>query len=210
MQPDGGLAGAGPTLDHERCVRVVCDQPVLVRLDRGNDVAHVHVAVTLELLEQEVADGRTVDDRAVERLVGDVEQPSTVGAEAPAQRDAVRILGGRRVEGACGRGLPVDHDLPLLLVVHPATTDIERSCCRLEVEPAEAETSVRVLERAQALCRPRIHRRLRDLAVHLVARRGEDVAHPLEVLVGPVDVRLLGCQLGMAHESTLPRGTSRP
>ena len=61
------------------------DQAVLVGLDRRDDVAHVRVAVALELLEQEVADGGAVDDRAVERLVGDVEQPPPVGAEAAAQ-----------------------------------------------------------------------------------------------------------------------------
>ena len=54
-------------------VGVVGDQPVLVGLDRRDDVAHVHVAVALELLEQEVVDRGAVDDRAVERLVGDVE-----------------------------------------------------------------------------------------------------------------------------------------
>ena len=169
VQADRGLAGAGAALDHERRVRVVRDQPVLVGLDRRDDVAHVHVAVALELLEQEVADGGTVDDRAVERLVGDVEQPAAVGAEAPAQRDAVRILRRRRVERARGRRLPVDDDLPLLVVVHPAAADVERARHRLEVEPAEAEPALRVLERAQALRRPGVHRRLRDLAVDLVA-----------------------------------------
>ena len=74
VQADRGLAGARAALDHERRVGLVGDQPVLVGLDRRDDVAHVHVAVALELLEQEVADRGAVDDRAVERLVGDVEQ----------------------------------------------------------------------------------------------------------------------------------------
>ena len=69
------------------------DQPVLIGLDRRDDVAHVQVAVSLELLEQEITDRSAVDDRAVERLVGDVEQPPAVGAETTAQRDAVRVGG---------------------------------------------------------------------------------------------------------------------
>ncbi len=88
--------------------------------------------------------------------------------------------------------------------MHPAPADVQRSQHGLEVEPAEAEPAFCVLERVEALCRPRIHRRLGDLAVHLVAGGGEDVAHSLEVLVGPVDVRLLGGQLGMAHGAKLP------
>ncbi len=204
VQADGGLAGAGAALDHERRVRIVGDQPVLVGLDRGDDVPHVHVAPPLELFEQEVADRCTVHDRPVERLVGDVEQPASVGAEAPAQRHPVGILRRRRVERSRSRRLPVDDELPLLVVVHPAPAHVQRARHRLEVEPAEAEPAFRVLERVQALRRPCVHCRLRDLAVHLVAGGGEDIAHPLEVLVGAVDVRLLGGQLGMAHGAKLP------
>jgi hypothetical protein len=51
VQPDRGLAGAGPALHDERALWLGCDQPVLVRLDRGDDVAHSHVAAALELLE---------------------------------------------------------------------------------------------------------------------------------------------------------------
>ena len=105
---------------------IVGDQPVLVGLDRGDDVPHVHVAPPLELFEQEVADRGTVHDRPVERLVGDVEQPASVGAEAPAQRHPVRILRRRRVERSRGRRLPVDDELPLLVVVHPAPADVQR------------------------------------------------------------------------------------
>ena len=65
MQPDRGLAGARPALDDERGRRVARDEPVLVGLDRRDDVAHVRVAVALELLEQEVVDrGRAFLERA--------------------------------------------------------------------------------------------------------------------------------------------------
>ena len=209
VQPDGGLAGARPALDHERRRRLGRDQPVLVGLDRRDDVAHVHVAVALELLEQEVADGRAVEDRAVERLVGDVDHAPPVRAEAAAQADAVRIDGRRGVERPRRGRLPVDDDLPALLVVHPAAPDVERPRHLLEVEATEAEPLLGVLERPQALGGPRVHRGLRDLAVDAVACSGDRVAHALEMLVGAIDVGLLGRELRVAHTANLARGFSQ-
>ncbi len=211
VQPDRGLAGAGAALDDERRSRIGRDQPVLVGLDRRDDVAHVALPPALELLEQEVADGGAVDDRAVERLVGDVDEPAAVGAKPAPERHAVRVVRRRRVERPCRRRLPVHDELTALLVVHPAPPDVETAHRLLEIEPAEAEPVLGVLERAEALGRPRVHRRLRDLALDAVARAGDDVAHPLELLVGMVDVGLLGVELGVAHASNLttgPRGVT--
>jgi hypothetical protein len=84
VQPDRRLAGARAALDDERRRRIGGDQPVLVGLNRRDDVAHVLLAAALELLEQEVADSGAVDDRAVERLVGDVDEVTAVGAKPPA------------------------------------------------------------------------------------------------------------------------------
>ena len=64
----------GPPWIDERRVRLVGDQAVLVGLDRRDDVPHVPRPVAVELLEQEVADGGAVENRAVERLVGDVDE----------------------------------------------------------------------------------------------------------------------------------------
>ena len=75
VQTDRRLARAGAALDHQHAVRIECDQPVLIGLDRRDDVAHVRVAAAFELLEQDVGD--TVNDVAcgsVERLVVEVEQ----------------------------------------------------------------------------------------------------------------------------------------
>ena len=202
VQADGRLAGAGTALDHERPVRVVGDQPVLVGLDRRDDVAHVSVAAAVELLEQEVADAGAVERRAVERLVGDVEQLPSLGAEAAAQRDALRILRRGRVEGPCRRRLPVDDDLVALVVVHPAAADVERPLDRFEVEPAEEEAALGVLEGREPLRRPGVERRLSDLAVGGVGGAADDLAHPLEARVGVVDVRLLGLEVGVAHSRT--------
>ena len=202
VEADGRLAGARPALDHERPHRLAGDQAVLVGLDRRDDVAHVRVAAALELLEQEVADAGAVERRPVERLVGDVDEPAPLRAEAAAEGDALRILRRRRVERPRRRRLPVDDDLLALVVVHPAPADVERPLDRLEVEPAEHQPALGVLEGREPLRRPRVERRLRDLAVGRVARAQHDLPHPLEVLVGAVDVRLLGGQIRMAHRPT--------
>ena len=150
----------------------------------------------LQLFEQEVADAGAVERRAVEGLVGDVEQLASLGAKAAAERDALRILRRRRVERPRGRRLPVDDDLVALVVVHPAAADVQRPLDRLEVEPAEEEAAFGVLEGGEPFHRPGVECRLRDLAVGGVGGAHDDVAHPLEARVGVVDVRLLRFQLG--------------
>ena len=177
------------------------DQPVLVGLDRRDDVAHVAFAAALQLFEQEVADAGAVERRAVERLVGDVEQLASLGAKAAAERDALRILRRRRVERPRGRRLPVDDDLVALVVVHPAAADVQRPLDRLEVEPAEEQAALGVLEGGEPFHAQASSASLRDLAVGGVGGAHDDVAHPLEARVRVVDVRLLGLQLGMAHAS---------
>ena len=92
VETDRRLAGAGTALHDERTLWLGRDQPVLVRLDRGDDVAHPHVAAALELLEQEVGDARALERAAVERLVGDVGEAPALGAEAAPLLDAVRRL----------------------------------------------------------------------------------------------------------------------
>ena len=201
VEADGRLPGARPALDHERTPGLAGDQAVLVGLDRRDDVAHVRVAAALELLEQEVADAGSVERRAVERLVGDVDEPAPLGAEAAAEGDALRVLRRRRVERPRRGRLPVDDDLLPLVVVHPAAADVERPLDRLEVEPAEHQPAFGILEGREPLRRPRVERRLRDLAVGGIARAQHDLAHPLEARVGVVDVGLLCFQLRMAHAS---------
>ena len=155
VEADRRLAGAGAALDHERTVRRVGDQPVLVGLDRRDDVAHVALAAPLQLFEQEVADARTVERRAVERFVGDVEELASLRPKAAAERDALRILRRRRVERPRGGRLPVDDDLVALVVVHPAAADVQRPLDRLEVEPSEEEAAFGVLVRGAAASPPR-------------------------------------------------------
>ena len=117
MQADRGLPRTGAALHDERAVRLRRDQPVLIRLDRRDDVAHPSLTPAVELLEQEVRHRRTLDRGAVERLVGDVDDPPPVRAVSPPLRHALRIGGRRRIERTRGRRLPVDDERLRLLVL---------------------------------------------------------------------------------------------
>ena len=168
MQPHGGLAGARPALHHERRLGLSRDEPVLVRLDRRDDVPHVRLAAALELVEQEVA--ARDRPRPVQRLVAQVEQATAVGAEPAAQRDVVGLGGGGDVERPGGGRLPVDDEHLALVVVYPAPADVERPRRRLQVEASEAEASLGVLERPEPSHRPGLERERGDLAVGRVGR----------------------------------------
>ena len=199
VQPDGRLAGAGTALHDERAFGLGRDQPVLVRLDRGDDVAHPHVAAAVELLEQEVGDARALDRAAVQRLVGDVGQAPALGAEAAPLADAVRLLRRRRVEGPRGGRLPVDDQRLVLVVVHPAAADVERPRRPVDREPPEDEPALGVLEGAHAPLRPRLHVQRGPLGGHRLLGTRDRRPHALELVVGVVDVGLLGCELGVRH-----------
>ena len=199
VQPDGGLAGSGPALHDERAVGIGGDQPVLVGLDRRDDVAHPPLAAALELLEQEVRDGGALDRGTVERLVGDVDDAPAFGAVAAPLRDAVRVGRRRGVERPRRRRLPVDDEHLVLVVVHPAAADVQRPECDIERQPPEAEPALGVLERPHAPLRPGLHRDRRKLGRHQVAGALERRAHLVERHIGGVDVGLLGLQLGMRH-----------
>jgi hypothetical protein len=199
VEADRGLPGAGAALDDERALRLGRDQAVLVGLDRGDDVAHAHVAAALELLEQEVRDARALDGAAVERLVGDVDETPALGAEAAPLLDAVRRLGCRRVEGPRRGRLPVDDQRLVLLVVHPAAADVQRSRRAVEREPAEDEPALGVLEGTHPALRPRLHVQRRPFRRHRLLRARDRRPHLVELVVGAVDVGLLSCKFRVSH-----------
>src|SRR5205085_10152145 len=98
VEGDGGLARPGAALDDEGRLEVVRDQPVLVGLDRRDDVAHPRVARPLELFQQVVGDTRAVARRAVKALVRDPEDLPALGAEAAAPANALPVDLRRAVE----------------------------------------------------------------------------------------------------------------
>jgi hypothetical protein len=160
----------------------------------------VLVATSLELLEQDVGDAvHDLAGGAVERLVVEVEQAPALCAEAPAQGDAERLRDRGRVERSRRGGLPVDDERSVVLV-HPAAPDVQRRVDPVEVEPAEAEAAVRVLESVEPAPGPRLEPgRLVLGRVDGLADALELSLDPLEAFVGVVDVRLFGSEVGMGH-----------
>ena len=198
MEADRRLPRSRSALDYEDASGFVRDQPVLVGLDRLDDVPHPLVAAALELLEQEIPDRGAVDDRAVERLVRDVEQPPPVGPEAAAQRHAVRVLRRRGVERPRRRRLPVDDDDALVVLVDPPAADVERVAL-VHVDPTKTDSALRVLVAAKRLGLPLLQRERRELARRGVERAADTGTHALQARVRVVDVGLLGGEIGMRH-----------
>ncbi len=204
MEPDGGLPRARPALDDERRLGVARDEAVLVGLDGGDDVAHPRVARTLELLEQEVVDrGRGVFERAVERLVADSGERPALEAEAAPERDAVRLGRRRGVERPGSGRLPVD-DQHAVVVLHPAAADVERVLDGVDVDASEAQDLLGGLVCSEPSFDPGsdlVGRDVGSVGAHRggVDRAQQRLAHLLEALVGVVEVRLLGGDVGMRH-----------
>jgi hypothetical protein len=88
--------------------------------------------------------------------------------------------------------------------VHPAAPDVERRVDTVEVEPAEAEAAVGILESVEPAPGPRLEPgRLVLGRVDGLADALELSLDPLEACVGVVDVRLFRSQIRMSHASRL-------
>ena len=125
VEADGRLARARAALDDQRALGRGGDQAVLIGLDRGDDVAHPHVAAAVELLEKEVGDPAP-STALPSSDSSEMSRRRRLRAEAAALRDAVRILRRRRVERPRGGRLPVDDERLVLVVRDPAAADVQR------------------------------------------------------------------------------------
>ena len=174
VQPDGGLAGAGGTLDADRLRQVGADDDVLLGLDGGDDVAHRTDAGPLDLLLEDrgvvlgragvgglpvgrahagrvgVLRGRR-DPQPLVLEGGDLPGPE---AEAAPRLDTEGVAGAGAVERQADRGPPVDDHRVARLVADVAAADVERApglgVVRCVVEASEEQRDGRVvLERRQ-------------------------------------------------------------
>ena len=110
VERDCGLAGAGAALDDQQALVGGTDDAVLLRLDRGDDVAHAAVAGLAEgvhegALALEFESGCA---RGVQQLVFEAGDASVTGGNVAAAHDAVRLGGGRLVEGTRSGRTPVN------------------------------------------------------------------------------------------------------
>jgi hypothetical protein len=151
VQRDRGLPGARSALDDEDPGQRRADHPVLLGLDRADDVAHLAGAGGVQRHHQRALAGhhRPVPLRVVrvevEHLVLDAGDLPVLGGQLPAPDDPVRLHRGGPVERLGRRRPPVDQQLPVLVVGQPDPADVPALATE-QVQPAEAEP---LLDRTQ-------------------------------------------------------------
>jgi hypothetical protein len=200
VQADGGLAGAGRTLDADRLVGAGPDDLVLLGLDGRDDVAHRPDAGALDLLGE---------DPAVDLVLGAVLQVlvlvgrdgAVVETEPAPQDDPHRLGVGRAVERRRHPGTPVDDQRVALGVGDVATPDVPafrpaRVVGVVGVDPPEEQGGRGVvLERSRS--QPQVPGQVlgRDRVVRLDLQRQGLLTHPREGLAGGGEVGLFALEL---------------
>ena len=165
--------------------------------------AHLAGARPLQLGQQRIGDAAVVGGvhavGVVEDLVEEVVDVPLGHHEAAATGQLHRVGRRRPVEGRGHRGPPVDHHGIAVLVFDVAPADVP-GLTGLGVEAAEAQAVDVGVEAAQ----PPLEVRLGDRGVDRPGgglgdrgRRSGAGSHAGEVLVGPVEVVLLGGEVGM-------------
>ena len=205
MQADGGLAGAGRTLDAQRATQLGTHQHVLLGLDGGDDVAHRSGPRALDLRLQDAAVLGPV--RGGEFLVLQRRQLAVVETEAAPQAYPHRLAGPRPVERQRHRRAPVDHQrLATGLADDVATADIQTLVqvgaeSAVVVQPTEEQRYLRIVLQGPHPPPQRLRQRL---ARHLVAALDPlavqgfgGLAHPVQGGPGVAQVRAFGGQLGV-------------
>ena len=226
VQRHHGLARARTPLHHQHAGHLGPDDLVLLALDGGDDVAELPRTRGLEGRHQGPVPGdggvpvvEAEPRRGVaEQLVLDVEQRAAPGGEVATAGQAHRFAPGGPVEGLGHRSPPVDDHRLLVLVADRDAADVEGRGVVLAVDAPEAQRGVAQLE----LGEPLEHGVPDDVALearllgaaptHLDHRghAGGRLPRRLEAGVGPIDVGLLGIEIGMCCHGLLrgrpPRG----
>ncbi len=199
VQADGRLAGPGRALDADGRAVVDAHQQVLLGLDRGHDVAHGTDARALDLAGEDLR-ARLLLGAIREVLVLEGGDATPVQAEPAAQGHAHGLGPGGAVERGRHWRPPVDDERVAGVVGDVASADIPALAVvlRVEVDPAEEQGGRGVvLERAGALpegaCQ--VLRGDRVAALHVDGEGA--LAHGGELGAGPVEVSLLGQELGV-------------
>ena len=147
MQRNDGLAGARAALHHQHAGLRAADDLVLLGLDRGDDVAELTGATTLQGGEQRAVAAQAVvgtvaripveavgqsvvvadtEVAGAEQLVFQTQQCAPLHREVAAPGEAHRLAAGGPVERLGDGSTPVDDDRLALLVGDRQATDVER------------------------------------------------------------------------------------
>ena len=232
VEGDDGLAGTGTTLDHEHPGQLGADDLVLLGLDGGDDVAEVTgagflqggdqravapdlvrlvpvVVAVVDHTELAVEHPRTL----AEQLVLDAEQLPAPGGEVAATHQSHRRPPGGSVEGLGHRRPPVDHEGLLALVGDRHTADVEG------VAPVGAGL-VDAPEHQAGIAQVQVVETVGDVALDDLPlpagllgatlpnldhrpQLGSRLPSTLQAVVGTIDVRLFGGQVGVGGQSLL-------
>ena len=222
MQRDDGLAGARAALHDEHALVRRADDDVLLSLDGGDDVAELSAAALAQRRQERAlaAKLRSVAQTVVgpdaevalaEEFVFDGGQPAAVDHEVPAAHQPHRLATRRAIKRLGDRRAPVDDQLVVVAVVHRETPDVEglRLAARVGslVDAPEHQRAVADVDVVEHL-----HQLLVEIvaldpllggAAHLADRHLAHaqglLAHGDEALVGAVDVRLFGGDIGVVE-----------
>ncbi len=134
VQRDRGLTGPGTALHDEDAVMPGPDDPVLLDLDRLDDVAHLPGPTRVHRRQQRVLVGEHVvrigiDGVEIERLVLDPEHLASVRLDMPAPRQPFRRCDGREIKRPRRRCPPIHqigHVVIGLVRMDADAADIER------------------------------------------------------------------------------------
>jgi hypothetical protein len=145
VQRHRGLAGARAALHDDSAGQWHPDDPVLLGLDRGDDVAHPRAARRGQSGEQgrvgrgiRAGPGCAEVEHVVVQCDDAFLRPDTGQPQAPAPGDTVRRCNGGAVEGPGGRCPPVDQRGLAVGVGEPDAADVGGRAGRV-VEPAEGQ-----------------------------------------------------------------------
>ena len=153
VQRDGGLAGSGTALDHQRAGHGGTDDAVLFGLDGSDDVRHASGALGIQGREQRafpLHGFAAVQHGGVQDVVLDGLHFAALQDQVPAAADALAVEGGGLVEVAGFGSAPVDHE-PLQVRRGQADASDVLRLARVEVEAAEDEAFVDGVELGQAV-----------------------------------------------------------
>ena len=140
VQPNSGLAGAGAALDDDAAVERSPDDDVLLRLDRGHDIAHLSGPASADLGQQRIGDvcPRIDGPRSGQVLVQDVNDLTALHQEPPPKRQTHGVGNRGPIERHRHRGPPVGHHRLPGVVFHMTAPDVARRRRRL-VDTPEAQ-----------------------------------------------------------------------
>ena len=146
VQADHGLAASRAALDDEDPGHGRPDDPVLLGLDGGHDVAHATRASGGQCSHERavaLVGGVRAHGIEVQHVVLDPADRPAVQQDVPPPGDAHRGRGGRAVERLGGGRAPVSQQEVLGLIGQAEPSDVDRRARGGEVEPAEAEPPLR-------------------------------------------------------------------